>query len=107
MAGQSDPILQGWYSKNGRELIPNATLGFPTRGETQKWVTVFDCRMGKTGKPYLRSGTNGKYLRFALTQDDDKIDIRMKTGDDGNLTIDVEINTEPTAVEIVYIGVLG
>lgn len=106
-AGQSDPILQGWYSKNGRELIPNATLGFPTMGQTQKWVTVFDFRMGKTGKPYLRSGTNGKYLRFALSQDDDKIDIRMKTGDDGNLTIDVEINTEPTAVEIVYDGVLG
>jgi hypothetical protein len=31
----------------------------------------------------------------------------MKTGDDGNLSIDVEINTEPAAVEIVYDGVLG
>ena len=72
--GQTDPNLQGWYSFNGRELIENSAIGFPIINESTSFVTVFDFKMEKTGKPYLRIGTSGKYLRFALTQGDKKID---------------------------------
>ena len=99
--GQSEP-MQGWYSKNGRELIENTAIGFPVFGKSKIWVTVFDFKMQKTGKPYLRLGTGGKYLRFALTQDDEKMDVKFKIDNEGNRTVEVEIDNSPVDVAIEY-----
>ena len=100
--GQTSPNLQGWYSKNGRELVENTALGYPIVGASYFWVTVFDFRMGKTGQPYLRSGTGGKYIRFALTQDDNKTDVRIKLDKEGKRSIEVEIDLEVKDVDIQF-----
>ena len=100
--GQTSPNLQGWYSKNGRELVENTALGYPIVGTSYFWVTVFDFRMGKTGQPYLRSGTGGKYIRFALTQDDNKTDVRIKLDKEGKRSIEVEIDLEVKDVDIQF-----
>ena len=100
--GQTSPILQGWYSKNGRELIENTVIGYPQIAKSQLWVTVFDFKMGKTGKPYLRVGSEGRYLRFALTQDENKTDLKIKTGKDGTRIFELEVDSFEETVNLEY-----
>jgi hypothetical protein len=100
--GQKNPSLQGWYSRNGRELVENYAIGFPLVGNSHLWTTVFDFNMQKTGKPYLRMGTGGKYLRFALTQDSEKMDVKIKVDKDGARSIEVEIDNSPVEVNIEF-----
>jgi hypothetical protein len=100
--GQTAPNLQGWFSRNGRELIENTALGFPLVGSSSMWVTVFDFNMQKTGKPYLRMGTGGKYLRFALTQENNKVDVKIKINKDESRSIEVEIDNTLVEAEIEF-----
>ena len=100
--GQTSPILQGWYSKNGRELIENTAIGYPLMAKSQLWVTVFDFKMGKTGKPYLRIGSEGRYLRFALTQDDNKTDLKIKISKDGTRIFELEVDNSEESVNLEY-----
>ena len=58
--------------------------------------------MEKTGKPYLRIGTNGKYLRFALTQGNQKIDFKMKVNESNKTEIELEIDKSVVNVEVEY-----
>ncbi len=102
LRGQTEPNLQGWYSRNGRELIENTALGYQLIGKSQFFVTVFDFKMEKTGKPYLRKGTGGKYIRFALTQGDHKTDIKVKIGKESKRNIELEIDSSLTEVDIEY-----
>ena len=96
--GQIEPRLQGWYSRNGRELVENAAIGFPLSDKSFFAVTVFDFEMKNTGVPYLRMGTNGKYLRFSLTQGEKKVDFRWKVDTDGERTLEAEIDHSPVNV---------
>jgi endonuclease/exonuclease/phosphatase family metal-dependent hydrolase len=66
------------------------------------WVTVFDFNMQKTGKPYLRMGTGGKYLRFALTQENNKVDVKIKINKDESRSIEVEIDNTLVEAEIEF-----
>jgi len=100
--GQTEPNLQGWYSINGRELVENIAIGFPIIDNSKFIVTVFDFDMQKTGKPYLRIGTGGKYLRFALTQNSEKIDVKFKSNKDSTRNIEVEIDNLPIEVNIEF-----
>ena len=88
--GQKTPNLQGWYSHNGRELIENDALGYQVIGGNKIVATIFDFEMSKTGQPYIRSGTSGRYLRFALTQGEGKTDIRIITDLEGNYSFELE-----------------
>lgn len=90
--GQSQPHLQGWFSHDGRELIPNPALGFSTFGEDKTFVTVFDFKMQNTGNPYIKTGSNGNYQRFALTQDDSKIDIKLRNIVNEGISIEAVID---------------
>ena len=90
--GQSQPHLQGWISHDGRELIPNPTLGFSTFGENKAFVTVFDFKMQNTGNPYIRTGSKGNYQRFALTQDGSKVDIKMRKINNQGISIEAVID---------------
>ena len=90
--GQSHPHLQGWFSHDGRELIPNPVLGFTTFGENKAFVTVFDFKMANTGKPYLRIGSSGNYQRFALTQDGLKVDFKIRRGGGQKTSIEAIID---------------
>jgi hypothetical protein len=101
--GETVPELQGWFSENGKELIPNSAIGF--RFQTASTiVTVFDFHMKKTGKPYLRVGTGGKYIRFALTQAEKKFDVRLKIGEKNIDTIEVELDGQETETTIKFKG---
>ena len=100
--GQESPRLQGWYSKNGREIIESTAVGYPLVGNSYMWVTVFDFRMEKTGKPYLRRGTGGKYLRFALTQGSHKTDVKIITDKEGKRSVELEIDSSLCDVERIY-----
>jgi len=100
--GQNKPHLQGWYSRNGRELVENTAIGFPIMASASVWVTVFDFKMEKTSQPYLRMGTGGKYLRFALTQGGQKVDVKIKINKDESRSIEVDIDNESVEVEIEY-----
>ena len=90
--GQSQPHLQGWFSHDGTELIPNPVLGFSTFGENKAFVTVFDFKMKNTGKPYIRVGSNGNYQRFALTQDGSKVDFKIRKSVNNNTIIEATID---------------
>ena len=100
--GQESPRLQGWFSKNGREIIESTAVGYPLVGNSYMWVTVFDFRMEKTGKPYLRRGTGGKYIRFALTQGNHKTDVKIITDKEGKRSVELEIDSLLCDVERIY-----
>ena len=101
--GQTEPELQGWYSENGKELIPNSAIGF--RFQTASTVvTVFDFHMVKTGKPYLRVGSNGKYMRFALTQSDKKFDMKLKFVEKILDSLEVELDGGIIDPDFIYRG---
>lgn len=100
--GQKEPNLQGWYSHNGRELIDNIAIGFPSHSNTICQVTVFDFMMKKSSKPYLRMGTNGKYIRFSFSQEDKKSDIKIILNDDGKREIEAIIDGKPTPVSVEF-----
>ena len=103
MRGETVPELQGWFSENGKELIPNSAIGF--RFQTASTiVTVFDFHMKKTGKPYLKVGTGGKYIRFALTQAEKKFDMRLKFGEKILDTIEIELDGQKTETTIKFKG---
>ena len=95
--GQTQPHLQGWFSKSeswDRELIKNPVLGVSSFGRNSQFVTVFDTKLGITGDPYFRTGSNGSYKRFALTQDGEKADIKFRLIDGGKLIIEANIDGE-------------
>lgn len=99
--GQIKPRLQGWYSRNGRELQENTAIGFPSSGKSYFAVTVFDFKMENTGIPHLRIGTSGKYLRFSLVQDKKNVDVRLRTDDFGKTRAEVEIADSSVDVSII------
>ena len=101
--GQTKPELQGWYSENGKELIPNSAIGFRFQMPSTI-VTVFDFHMEKTGKPYLRVGSNGKYMRFALTQSDKKFDMKLKFVEKILESLEVELDGEIVNPDVKYRG---
>ena len=101
--GEKLPRLHGWFSRNGRELVPNSSIGFHFH-DSPTIVTLFDFDMKKTGKPYLRVGTGGKYLRFAITQADKKFDVRMKIAENRVHEIEVELDGQEVDVGIEYQG---
>jgi hypothetical protein len=99
--GQIKPRLQGWHSKNGRELEENTAIGFPLSSKSYFAVTLFDFKMENTGIPYLRIGTSGKYLRFSLVQHKKKIDVRLRTDAAGKTTAEVKIDDSSVDVSII------
>ena len=99
--GQTKPRLQGWISRNGRELEENTAIGFSLSDKNYFAVTVFDFKMENTGKPYLRIGTSGRYLRFSLVQDKEKVDVRLKTDTEGKRTLEAKIDN--LDVDISYV----
>ena len=99
--GQIKPRLQGWHSKNGRELEENTAIGFPLFGKSCFVATVFDFKMENTGIPYLRIGTAGKYLRFSLVQGKKKVDVRLRTDAAGKSTAEVEIDDSSVDVSTI------
>ena len=103
ISGQTKPELQGWYSENGKELIPNSAIGFRFQTASTA-VTVFDFHMEKTGKPYLRVGSNGKYMRFALTQSNKKFDMKLKFVEKILDSLEVELDGEIIDPDVIYRG---
>ena len=101
--GEKLPRLHGWFSRNGRELVPSTSIGFHFN-DSPTIVTLFDFDMRKTGKPYLRVGTGGKYLRFAITQAEKKFDMRMKIIENKIHQIDVQLDGQEINVGIEYGG---
>ena len=99
--GQKKPQLQGWFSTNGRELIENDALGFEFSGDNRIIATVFDFEMEKSGKPYLRIGTGGRYLRFAFTQGSCKTDLRIRMDQEENYSFELEIDGEAQEISII------
>ena len=102
--GQTQPHLQGWFSEEGRILVENTALGFSIFGKSACFVTVIDTKLGRTGEPYLRVGSDGKYKRFALTQDGIKADFKFRTSAENNLTIEAIIDGEEFIVEAMNIN---
>ena len=99
--GQKKPQLQGWFSTNGRELIENDALGFEFSGDNRIIATVFDFEMEKSGKPYVRVGTGGRYLRFAFTQGSCKTDLRIRMDQEENYSFELEIDGEAQEISII------
>ena len=48
--------------------------------------------MQNTGDPYIRTGSNGNYERFALTQDGSKVDIKLRNIVNEGVSIEAEID---------------
>ena len=98
--GQTQPHLQGWQSYNGRELIPNFALGFKFDKKSECIATVFDFTKGSTGKPYVRKGSSGNYIRFALTQNRSKVDLKIRRVSNGSFKLDCVIDGETFEVNV-------
>jgi len=97
--GQTQPHLQGWQSHNGRELIPNVALGFKFDNKSECVATVFDFTNGPTGRPYIRKGSSGNYIRFALTQNRSKVDIKIRRTSVSNAKLECVIDGESFEVD--------
>jgi len=92
-SGQKKPRRQGFHSINGLELIPHQTLGFSINSDKGVLSTVFDLKGGKK-KPYLNIGSNGKYIRFAISQDETETDIKIREQSDGSVLVESSNTTE-------------
>ncbi len=92
--GQTQPHLQGWYSSEGVSLVENSALGFSVYGSNTSFVTLIDTKIGRTGEPYLRVGSETKYKRFAITQDGSKVDIKFRYDSQNDLNIEALIDGE-------------
>jgi len=89
--GQKSPLLQGWVSLDGQKLIPNQAVGFSVHGSSSVIATLFDFKVHRTKKPYLRIGTQGRYIRFSIIQDSEKIDFIMREDSEGGRTIECSV----------------
>ena len=85
--------------KRGNRIVENYALRFTSSGKKSKFVTVIDTKVGVTGKPYFRTGSNGKYLRFALTQDGEKFDIKFRENE-SKINIEIIFGDEAIVHEI-------
>ena len=50
----------------------------------------------------LRIGSEGRYLRFALTQDDIKTDLKIKISKDGTRIFELEVDNSEESVNLEY-----
>ena len=89
---------------NGRDLIPNPAIGFTFPSDSNCIVTVIDVSGGTTGRPYIREGSSGKYIRFALTQNGKKVDIRIRKKSQTEISIESIIDGEDHSLENVFLG---
>ena len=103
-SGQSQPDLQGWMCHNGRDLIPNQAIGFTFPSDSNCIVTVIDVSGGTTGRPYIREGSSGKYIRFALTQNGKKVDIRIRKKSQTEISIESIIDGEEYSLSNAFLG---
>ena len=87
--GQEKPLRQGFHSINGLELEPHNSIGFSTKSTNTVLATVFDLKGGKK-KPYLNVGSNGKYIRFAMNEYNNSIDIRIREQKDRQLIVELD-----------------
>jgi hypothetical protein len=86
--GQKTPKLQGWVSLDGQSLTPNQAIGMRTDASSTVIATLFDFKIHGTKKPYLKIGTRGRYIRFSIIQDSEKIDFIMREDPEGGRSID-------------------
>ena len=103
-SGQTQPDLQGWMCHNGMDLIPCPAIGFTFPSDSNCIVTVIDVSEGTTGRPYIREGSSGKYIRFALTQDGKKVDIRIRKKSPTEISIESIIDGEEYSLDNVFLG---
>ena len=102
--GQTQPDLQGWICHNGRDLIPSPAIGYTLPSDSSCIVTVIDVSGGITGKPYIREGSSGKYVRFALTQNGEKVDLKIRKKSPTEISIESIIDGEEYSLDTVLLG---
>ncbi len=86
--GQQEPIIQGFHSTNGLELIDNDSLGFSSSSKNSVMCTVFDLK-GRYTKPYLNIASNGNFIRLVMGENENKQDITIRKKQD---SIEIERN---------------
>jgi hypothetical protein len=59
---------------------------------------------GITGKPYIREGSSGKYVRFALTQNGEKVDLKIRKKSPTEISIESIIDGEEYSLDTVLLG---
>jgi hypothetical protein len=89
--GQKTPQLQGWVSLDGQSLTPNQAIGIRTNASSTVIATLFDFKIHGTKKPYLKIGTRGRYIRFSIIQDSEKIDFIMREDPEGGRSIECSV----------------
>jgi hypothetical protein len=92
--GQKNPHLQGWVSLDGQSLTPNQAIGIRTNASSTVIATLFDFKIHGTKKPYLKIGTHGRYIRFSIIQESEKIDFIMREDSEGGRSIDLSIGEQ-------------
>jgi hypothetical protein len=97
--GGKKPRRQGFHSTNGIDLEPHNAIGISTKSTNTVLATIFDLKGGKK-KPYLNVGSNGKYIRFAMNQENNTIDIRIREQTDGSII--AEYNQSVIPFEEIY-----
>ena len=102
-SGQSQPDLQGWMCHNGMDLIPCPAIGYTFPTDSSCIVTVIDVSGGATGRPYIRTGSSGKYIRFALTQSGKKVDIRIRRKSQTEISLESIIDGEEYSLDNVFL----
>ena len=86
-------------------MTPNVALGFKFDKKSECVATVFDFTNGPTGRPYIRKGSSGNYIRFALTQNRSKVDIKIRRTSVSNAKLECVIDGESLEVDAeIYEG---
>jgi hypothetical protein len=86
--GQKEPYLQGWFSRDGKVLLPNQAIGLKRCASSTSFATVFDHSGNASKKPTINIGTGGRYLRFSMKYPENKFDLIIREDQDGNRSIE-------------------
>lgn len=80
--GETYPRMQGWTSLNGNTLTPIDAVGKTTSGKRAVIGSMIDLNFDKTENVALNIGTNGKYMRVVVRDNDEKFEMVTRKGDD-------------------------
>ena len=99
--GRKKPNLQGWFCRDGKELIPNQAIGIRKSATSTTFATIFDHSEHISKKPSINIGTKGKYFRFSMRYPNKQINLIIRENNDGIRQIEFNNDEEKFVEEIV------
>lgn len=91
--GQTDPYMQGWWSGNEGEILPNDAIGFEQKGiSTGKFATLFTFGHGVSTMPNMsKINASGRQGVFRWMEGEKSLIIKFDRKREGNLEVELQV----------------